>query len=512
MESINNNNQLYIRILTPTFIGAGSEKNWSEGIDYFYKNKTVYILDKQKIFHKLINDKQAIDIWTNLIAGGKSADFLKYLTTKGIDFEEISVYKFNASQAPKDDIKAFIRTGLGVPIIPGSSLKGAIKSVLFDYLNKEVQPENMIKFTDNKTGQPVKYDKKEYDKILFGDINNNLMRLIRITDAEFEDSGLFTTKTYNLMNNGKNWETAWKFAGGKGNNDVKFEKEGFVFTYEILEPDATSTFRLGFAEEIFKLLFNAPKNKPKYADKVLTTNPCNHLFRIINEHTKAYINKETIFYKRFENEENAGHIEVIISKLNGLLKEIPEDNLSCVLHLGAGSGFHGITGDWQFEHIETVIKPENDKRYKSRKLAFEPHNDGYSFYPMGFMKIMDTSTWNKEFAGKAEKDKLKKAEKERLQLIELQKIEEEKQKAEEAKKPHNKDFSKLKSNDIIDAIVLRQEGNYVVVDLFCENLPQKVQKFRYASGFEKDEILELIVTFPMKENRNQFNLQYKKKK
>jgi len=68
-----------------------------------------------------------------------------------------------------------------------------------------------------------------------------------------------------------------------------------------------------------------------------------------------------------------------------------------LLRLGAGSGFHAMTGDWQFDdHTETGYhqggRNHGKKKYKSRKLAFEwdetRGNEGeYVFYPMGFIEL-----------------------------------------------------------------------------------------------------------------------------
>ncbi len=68
-----------------------------------------------------------------------------------------------------------------------------------------------------------------------------------------------------------------------------------------------------------------------------------------------------------------------------------------ILRIGAGSGFHAMTGDWQFEnHIETGVhrggRNDGKKKYKSRKFAFEfneslGENGEYVFLPYGVYRI-----------------------------------------------------------------------------------------------------------------------------
>ncbi len=61
--------------------------------------------------------------------------------------------------------------------------------------------------------------------------------------------------------------------------------------------------------------------------------------------------------------------------------------------MSAGSGFHSITGDWQYTDYASQpgIWQDNrnagKKKYKSRKIAIGSSVDKFKFTPMGFIKI-----------------------------------------------------------------------------------------------------------------------------
>ena len=84
-----------------------------------------------------------------------------------------------------------ICTGLGMPVLPGSSLKGAIRTAVIDHLDRELK-------LDLK-GATRSQDKKAYDRQLercFGRINENAFKQLKLSDFEgWADSTLLVTAT-----------------------------------------------------------------------------------------------------------------------------------------------------------------------------------------------------------------------------------------------------------------------------------------------------------------------------
>ena len=43
-HTLNNNQAVQLKVLTPLHIGAGSEKNWQRGVDFIQAEDQIYIL------------------------------------------------------------------------------------------------------------------------------------------------------------------------------------------------------------------------------------------------------------------------------------------------------------------------------------------------------------------------------------------------------------------------------------------------------------------------------------
>ena len=107
------------------------------------------------------------------------------------------------------------------------------------------------------------------------------------------------------------------------------------------------------------------------------------MFSIINDHTKDYLRKERNFFSRY----TAERTDDVVESIDKLLETIPHDNSFCILKMSVGSGFHSITGDWQFKDYNDTGYQSGKKKYKSRKVV---EYDG-KLQLMGFVKISQLS-------------------------------------------------------------------------------------------------------------------------
>ena len=55
MELVNEKLFIEIEPLTPLSVGAGSENDWSEGVDYIVQDGDIYLLDLQKMIQEGID-------------------------------------------------------------------------------------------------------------------------------------------------------------------------------------------------------------------------------------------------------------------------------------------------------------------------------------------------------------------------------------------------------------------------------------------------------------------------
>lgn len=426
METINEKYDLKIEVLTPLSIGAGSEKDWVKGVDFVVNKGKIYKLNLKKIVKEGVN----IDRMTSFFASKNEQGIINLITEPKL--EKVSDFVMPLPADSPNDIKAFVKNQLtGKPILAGSSLKGAIRSILFDYLRDSELDEKQV------FGSSVKGDE--------------FMRFIKISDAEFDGTSLVNTKIFNLQRK-RDWVGGWKH-GGKETGD-KFNPTGFNTIYEALMPSdvGCASFMVSNqflevdwrrfydqwqretrkdAETIKHLIAKVESKKTLLRDE----NSLNTLFKVINNHTKEYLEKEKAFFEKY----SADKTDLIIESIDKLLNLIPSDNSYCILKMSAGSGFHSITGDWQFEDytIESITLKRNggtDKSFgynidgkksksaKSRKIAVY----GEHFDLMGFVKLTAISEEEKEKEQLAREALARKqAETERKQRDEQERLEKE---------------------------------------------------------------------------------------
>ncbi|MDR1403388.1 MAG: type III-A CRISPR-associated RAMP protein Csm5 [Tannerellaceae bacterium] len=380
---INKKYNLEITVLSPLSIGAGAEKDWVKGIDFVVEGNKAYLLNLKKMIAQGINPEEL----TVLFAQKNEKALLQKIGGNLKKVSDKSIPLPNGA-ANNNDIKSFIKNDLsGKPIIPGSSLKGAVRSVIWAYLLDGL-----------KTGI---LSEKKY----FGDSNNGdeLMRFIKFSDADFEETALVNTKIFNLRKVENNWIGGWKYSGDKTNNE--FQSTGFNTVYECVMPWQKGVCSMMLSELNFDKLQHIKQIKKKelFADK--------KLFSLINQHTEDYIDKEIHFFEKYPTEKT----DRIIESLEAVRNLIPVDDSYCILKMSAGSGFHSITGDWQYDDysktgVETTGRNAGKQKYKSRKVAV--YDDVFSL--MGFVKLRPMSDEEvKEF----EQEREDKKRQEQQQLV-----------------------------------------------------------------------------------------------
>ncbi len=353
-----------LKVLTPLSVGAGNDNDWIKGLDFIQKDRKVYVLDLKKAASQGVS----IENVTNL--------FLKY-DDSGISqllgnrIENASRFIFHSPVSTTNNIKTFLRTQLfDKPIVPGSSVKGAIRSALFKHLRSS-EKTNVEVFGSMKDG-------------------TDFMRFIRISDIEMPSTILVNTKIFNLRKDGANWYGGWKHGNtnreGDSHTDNNYKPIGFNTLYECVEPGMLGYGNFVIASNAYDLLAkhtsaHIPHQKEK---NKLMTGTIRDLFMAVNMVTKEYLEKEKAFFETY----TADRSEEILRSISKLLSLIPADGSSCLLKMSAGVGFHSITGDWQYDDFcKTGLwedgKNFGKKKYKSRKVA----NYRDQLMLMGFIKL-----------------------------------------------------------------------------------------------------------------------------
>lgn len=357
-----------LEVITPLSVGAGNDNDWVKGLDFVQKDGKVYVIDMHKVAAAGID----VESLTQL--------FLKYdnngiCQLLGNKISELSHYIFDLPAKTDNNIKTFLRTQMfDKPIVAGSSLKGPVRSALFNYLRTN----------------------EEKNEEVFGTMKDgtDLMRFVRIGDVEMPSTVLVNTKIFNLRGHGSEWQGGWKHKStdweGNSHTDSHYNPVGFNTLYECVAPGNKGLGNITLAANAFSLLEKYGQVKSPYADKKLSVlnDPISHLFQIINNVTREYLLKERAFFEKY----NADRSDEVLDCIDLLLSMIPDDGSCCLLKMSAGVGFHSITGDWQYDDYDktkywTDGRNAGKKKYKSRKIAEYNH----CLQLMGFVRLRSMS-------------------------------------------------------------------------------------------------------------------------
>lgn len=353
-----------LEVITPLSVGAGNDNEWVKGLDFVQKEGKVYVIDMQKV------SAAGVDVEA-LTALFLKSDDLGISQLLGGKIGELSRYVFDLPAKTDNNIKTFLRTQFyDKPLVAGSSIKGSIRSALFNYLRIDEQKNEEV-FGTMKDG-------------------TDFMRFIRIGDVEMPSTVLVNTKIFNLRGHGSDWQGGWKHQStdkeGNSHTDAHYTPVGFNTLYECVAPGEKGLGNILMAVNAFSLLEEFGNARSPYASKKrkLLNEPINCLFQVINDVTKAYLQKEQAFFQKYDAERS----DEVLSCIESLLSMIPSDGSSCLMKMSAGVGFHSITGDWQYDDYDktklwTDGRHAGKKKYKSRKISEYNHR----LQLMGFVRL-----------------------------------------------------------------------------------------------------------------------------
>lgn len=363
------NKRYYVEmeVLTPLAAGAGNESDLICGVDYIQKNGKVYVIDMEKAYRCGADMNKLASAFAN-------ADQNAIERIIGNNLERVSVRIFNSPCLTTNAIKSFMRTKLiDKPVVPGSSIKGAIRSALFNQLHGHKRPGE-----DREKGEDI-------NSKVFGSMDDGSVftRFIHVGDIVMPETCLVNTKIFNLRQDyrDKEWYGGWKHGMNRTTDD--YRPTGFNTLYECVAPSSKGIGIIDMMGHDFETLCNSRVEQSHKAIKEkIMENGITLLFKMINDTTFNYIQNELDFLEKYQADRSVE----IEDKLGAILDRIPEGPSDyCIMKMSAGTGFHSITGDWQYE--DYIDDPGTDKagkkKYKSRKIA--DYNGRLTM--MGFVKL-----------------------------------------------------------------------------------------------------------------------------
>ncbi len=357
-------------------IGSAKENEFYRGQDYIIDSGKIKFFNANKIQKKLTAEQ--IKIYSVALIQNNVIELEKILKPVCSKHPEL-VYSESDAFAISDSIKKHISDVQGNLYIPGSSIKGALRSIFGVYL----KDKHGLKGLDNLNN-------------IFGGINNNFMRLVQTTDILFEQNTpkIIPTKIFSADIEGNyNSENIsgtgqWKH-NRIGGHSLNFKNEGFVTLAECIDSNAESFLRLNFGEELLEFIKKIDNNSSPFNSQYLNDIAQNKWLDIAKNQMNQYIDAEIAFFNTFKNDALSDYKEMWNE-----LKKMNNNENSVLIRLGSGSGYHAITGNWKFtsNHINTGQATKTNKEgvvklntinYKTRKVAFDNEN----FYFPGFVLL-----------------------------------------------------------------------------------------------------------------------------
>lgn len=353
-----------VRIETLSQVHIGNGFFLQEGNDFLADGNYIYVLNMDKLGTVIGTDQAIIQQWVKAISDGESGSFIKKQAI-GIPYTDFSKrqipcsYTFNQAQ---NTLKEQLHDGFGRPYIPGSSIKGSIRTAVLSTLAKE------------KIGERLKReaDQRKWKKIIFGMENdllhfdngdkakkkdvpsNDLFRFLNTGDAYFEQGTELVVRQMNLNIREKD-----SLLDGKKQQAV-----------EVIGKGAVSHFRMKVMDDFYQ--------KSSICD-------FQDLIDLINNHTYQLICDEIEFWDKGKGASYTGQ-DTYLDQLETILDAIDACHTNeCVLRIGQASGWRFITGAW----LEKI-----DKEYFKEIIVplCRPRNDNYSQYPFPKSRRIDDAS------------------------------------------------------------------------------------------------------------------------
>lgn len=176
--------RIKLTTLTPICIGDGNKIN--SITDYICDRNRIYYLDKQKIAEKLVEDDELMDrymsgIISNMNNNNRTEFDLKNFLEKALKLSQYDYAFYSVEGKTTKELNTIIKNPDRNPYIPGSTLKGAIKTAfLYDWL-LDKNNEWCKKYLQNM-------DNEEIEKVLKEELETELDSYqLRVHDSSMFD-------------------------------------------------------------------------------------------------------------------------------------------------------------------------------------------------------------------------------------------------------------------------------------------------------------------------------------
>ncbi len=332
--------------ITPVHIGAGKEKSLSHLSDYFLDEATreaCYIDHRtlEKFMREYPEPQKIIDDFVRRVRGEQSQAQHKYGVRAFLEDYGANPAEFvrervlvNAPEELKaQQIQPTVRNA-GRPYIPGSSLKGAIRTALLYYeitqenkgnLKRTIQ--NIVQLQKQKDHKNAKAEFNRLEQQIFGAYDKDTFRLLHVTDTE-----TLPISTLSIIH-GKRMRLSPTAQKGPDIRNVPFN-------YEAIAPESTARFEL-------KCMGKAGNQSPQLKS-YFHTGAEGIILKLINSYSRRFVEEEM---QALENKPDlTGVYRFYAKELMPMIENLSEGE--AILSLGRGKTYFNNSIGLAFDENE----------------------------------------------------------------------------------------------------------------------------------------------------------------
>ena len=378
-----------LETITSVHIGSGETMNH---IDGYYANGRWYRIDLDKV---LAHPNADVNALTSEMSQ-RNFRWSNYFSRHNMNALDLSTYSLLCAQSPETtDIREAIKTPDNRPYIPGSTIKGALRTALLSGLINNVEDERLFNDSSEHLNREInkgtpsrrrpEYPAQQIEKLAFGkDPTHDLLRALQVSDTEPLENKALAIETAWTVTPNQNGQLVQKIEGGR-------EYKNFI---EVIQEVKSLTFTL----KIDDLLFREEEKKQLNFNKT-QENILQEIVEVCNEETHILMHDEQKFFNKFNFTEIANLYDKFIALNNSLTDG------AFMLQIGWGIGYHSHTVTASFTKGDdapvNLMKlrerfrlgrsrnrhgPPYDKREfpKTRRILYRGQNP---ITPLGWVKI-----------------------------------------------------------------------------------------------------------------------------
>ena len=389
MNSINVDIPIKITILSPTHIGSG--KTAVAGLETLREETEITFISLNRLLEKVANNKRQLYRVSEIISGSSREQIRNVINPTAL--HEVEMYTIpDKTTSYSSEIHTFVKDARNIPLLPGTTLKGALRTLIYrTYINEHPGALNFGMLMNDKRFKP--------EQNVFGkDAQKDPMKILKVEDIYFNAKNLsvHTAKMFDISNNG----SSCGFKKSGRNSELTTIERATPINVEAISKGTTlhSTISLDtyFKNKLSEILTSGKRNNVPI-DANWFKGMFDNFFDTLSASSKHNIpndlQEEINFLEKYGSSCN---MHKIVEFYEELAKEIKNSSEAIYLCLAWGIGWKGITGN-VFSEEESkkiarrfgldkkrtaVVFPKTRRFFTQREGANE-----YISLPAGWIKI-----------------------------------------------------------------------------------------------------------------------------